>query len=164
MNNYILDKKTNLASIVIPVGSTNNVTVNSQFQVTPFGTTQPYISTAAGGIVNIGSASNTNTVNINNTTTNVKFKQLVDNNTNYTMNVNDYAVEVVSSTYTTITLPSSGDDGGRMYVISTSSGNPNLIVIPQSGETIDGGNFIQLKRKYDHIQIMSNGIADWYVL
>lgn len=78
--------------------------------------------------------------------------------------VSDYAVEVVSATYETIILPTSLNNGGQLYIISTTSGNPNLKVLPQSGESIDGSTFIQLKRMYDHIQIMSNSIEEWYIL
>lgn len=163
MNNYILDKKENLASIVIPIGLEKKVVINSQFEVIPVGSTEPYISTGNNGVT-IGSSINNNVAVNTHRPNTVRFKQLTGNYTYYNMTVNDYAVEVVSPTYTTITLPSSVNNGGRLYAISTTSMNPNLFVLPQPGESIDGGPSIQLKQKYTHIHIMSNNIADWYIL
>jgi hypothetical protein len=92
------------------------------------------------------------------------FKQIIDTETNYLLTDSDYAIEIISDTYNTITLPSALNIGGRTYIISRGSTNNNLILQAQIGETIDSRNIIQLKRINDHIKVMSNNISEWYVI
>lgn len=108
----------------------------------------------------------------NNATTNLiieggvdfDFKQINDDGVDYQLADNDYAVEIISDTYETITLPSALDTGGRTYVISRGSNNSELVLQAQPGENIDDKPIIQLKRKNVHIKVMSNNIDSWYVV
>ncbi len=160
---YVLDTKTNLGSQVIPVGSTQLVTVYSEFSVIPSGSTTSQLAVYNTGDIVIGDPATVNNVAIAGGVTS-SFIQLTNSNTSYLLNDNDYAVEVISDTYNAINLPSASGIGGRTYVISRGSNNNNLVLNAQSGENIDTRSQIQFKKKHDHIRIMANGQDSWYVV
>jgi len=92
------------------------------------------------------------------------FKQIGGVITNYNLTSDDYAVEIISNTINSVTLPSAANNGGRYYVISRGvTTNNSLILKPQVGDNIDTYQFIQLKRVADHINVMSNDVNSWYV-
>jgi hypothetical protein len=163
MNHFILDHKTNLESLVVPTGTNETITVKSEFVVSPVGSNQPYLGIYNNGNIVIGSPVDHDNVIINSGIM-FEFKRIIDNGTNYVLSTDDHGIEIVSTTYNTITLPTANGSGGLSYILSNGSGNINLRVVPQSGELIDGAAYIQLKRIYDHIQVMSNGVSEWYVV
>ena len=91
------------------------------------------------------------------------FKRIIDSGVNYLLGTTDYAVEIVSDTYTAVTLPSAADIGGRVFFISRGS-NVNIILTAQSGETIDGLHTYTYYRKYTHLTVMSNNVNVWYIV
>lgn len=162
---FLLDDKNNLGRYVIPTGINNGVNVYSDFEVYPNGITNSHFSVYADGTIIIG---DTTPGSYNNLVINAgissSFRQLTDNATDYILTNNDYSVEVISNTYNSITLPPALNIGGRTYVISKGSSNPDFVVRASTGDMIDGRAQIGLKRTNDHIQVQSNGINEWYVL
>lgn len=158
---YILDDKTNLGYIVIPNGPNNKITVFSEFEVKPQTATEPYLGVYNDGTINIGGPNSSNNLIIE-AGIDFDFKQIYGTDTNYNLTENDYAIEIMSDTYDTITLPTALNSGGRTYIISRGNNNNNLVLKAQTGENIDTRNEIPLKRKNDHIKVMSNGIDSYY--
>lgn len=163
---YILDNKTNIASMVIPVGDAQVVTVYNSFTVNPVkestGTT--FLEINSTGIIRLGNPDAQNTVKLY-SSLDVHFTQVVDTTlTDYQLNRDDYAIEIMSNTINTITLPTAMGSGGRTYVISRGSDNNNLIIRSQPNENIDTRQSLKMSRKYDHLQIMSNGQDSWYII
>lgn len=158
---YILDNKNNLESFVIPVGSSNNVTVYSEFNVIPSSYTTPRLNILNDGtafIANGSSGTGTSTgVNYN-------FKQIGGIIINYDLKLDDYAIEIISNTINSVTLPSALNNGGRHYIVSRgNTTNDNLILQAQVGDNIDMNSFIQLSRVGNHINVMSNDVNSWYI-
>lgn len=160
---YILDNKNNLESSVIPVGTTNNVTVYSEFNVIPNNYTIPRLNILNDGTAFIAGATSgsgggeTGGIDYN-------FRQIHDVITNYDLTLDDYAIEIMSNTINSVTLPLAANKGGRYYVISRGpTTNNNLILKPQVGDNIDMNQFIQLRRVGDHINVMSNDVNSWYI-
>jgi len=92
------------------------------------------------------------------------FKQIGGLITNYDLTLDDYAVEIVSNTINSVTLPAAVNNGGRYYVISRgNTTNDSLILRPRVGDNIDMRQFIQFKRVANHINVMSNNVNSWYV-
>lgn len=145
---YILDNKTNLASIVIPVGETKIITVFSHLSVvpTPEATLIPSFDTV-NGIAPIAP----------------NFKRINNTDKNYNILSTDYAIDIISDTYTTVTLPLAANVGGKIYVIARTS-NTDIQIICQNGDTIDTTPVITLGRKYNHLNIMSNNVSTWYII
>ncbi len=160
---YILDDKTNLGYIVIPNGPNNKITVFSEFEVQPQTATEPYLGVYNDGTINIGGPNSSNNLIIE-AGVDFDFKQIYGTDTNYDLTENDYAIEIMSDSYNTITLPTALNSGGRTYMISRNSDNNNLVIKAQSGENIDSRTEIQLKRKNVHIKLYSNNIDSWYVI
>jgi hypothetical protein len=158
---YILDDKRNLGYIVIPNGPNDKITVFSEFEVKPQSATEPYFGIYNDGTINIGGPNSSNNLIIE-AGVDFDFKQIFGLATNYNLTENDYAIEIMSDSYNTITLPTALNSGGRTYVLSRGSNNNNLVVKAQTGENIDSRQEIHLKRKNDHIKIYSNNIDSWY--
>ena len=91
--------------------------------------------------------------------------RLTDAGTNYDIQDTDYIIEVVSSTYNTITLPPASNSSGCSFIVSreTSNTNKNLLLIPQAGDDIDTYSEHQFRRP-GHIKVVSNGVNSWYVV
>lgn len=158
----IIDDKRNLGSLVIPVGNNNNITVYSEFSVIPTGYTITQFEVLNNGNITLGNNTTNNNLIIN-AGIDMDFKCIIDGGTNYILSENDYAVEIVSDTYTSVTLPSANLIGGRTYIISRGS-NTVISLTAQVGENIDSRTSILLKRKHDHIKVMANNEDSWYVI
>jgi hypothetical protein len=162
---FLLDQKHNLGRYMIPNGPGFTVTCFEEFAVIPSGSTVNQFAVFADGTIQLGDGDDNTYNNIiisGGITTN--FKQITDTGTDYLLTNNDYAVEIISATYNSVTLPAAAGIGGRTYVISRGSTNNNLIVKSQIGDTIDGRTQIALKRINDHMQVQSNGINEWYMM
>ena len=161
---YILDIKTNLASIIVPTNNDSRVTIYSELEVIPENFSQPQLAIYNSGQIALGNSAVEGSNIVINAGSNVNFKQIFGNNTDFPLTINEYAIEIISDTYNTVTLPSALNIGGRSYLISRGSNNNNLVVRCQPGENIDTRNQIQLKRKNEHIQVMANGQDSWYII
>lgn len=157
---YILDNKQSLGTFVIPTGAANIITVNAEFNVIPSNYNVPRLSILNDGTAYIagggGGGGSTGVV--------YNFKQIGGVITNYNLSLDDYAVEIISNTINSVTLPPALNNGGRYYVVSRgATTNNNLILKPQVGDNIDMNQSIRLKRVADHINVMSNDVNSWYV-
>jgi len=181
---YILDNKKNTETYIIPEGSTPklNALIDTEIQATfsigtsntsnyIFPTERPvgsgYVLQDVLGDGNLewvlgdslggGGGGSSGNPSFN-------FKRITDGGTNYTLDDDDYAIEIVSDTYNTVTLPNATGRGGRVYFISRGSDNNDLILTAQAGETIDGWQERDFPRKYTHLTVMSNSVNKWYVI
>ena len=161
---YLMDHKTNLGSIAIPVGASNDIEIFSGFYVKPFGFPNPLFSIADNGTITIGDPLNPTPIVIN-SNIQYKFEQISGTGTNYLLSDSDYAIEILSNTYNFITLPSASGIGGRTYVLSRgTTSNNSLTLVTQPGQTIDGRASIALPQQNDHLMVMSNDALSWYIL
>ena len=161
---YILDQKSNLGSVIIPVGADNIVTVLAEFEVIPPPLTASQFSIRNNGDIAIGDPNSTNNV-ILNTGLKLNFRQLTGTDSDYLLTSDDYMLEVASDTYNTITLPSALGKGGISYVVSRGSTvNNNLVLRAQINETIDSRTQLSLVAAGDHIRVISNNIDTWYIV
>jgi hypothetical protein len=78
----------------------------------------------------------------------------------YTVDVDDYLIDVTGNTVT-VTLPTSVDINGKIYVIKN-SGSGVVTVSTTSSQTIDGSNSKTLNNN-DSIQIISDG-SNWNIV
>lgn len=157
---YILDHKQNLGSIVIPIGIIGSVVVYNEFAVITPSSTVSQFSITDNGDINLGGVG---TITIT-TELKLSFKQINGTDTDYLLDSKDYAVEVVSDTYNSITLPSAAGMGGVSYVISRGSTvNNNLVLRAQPGESIDCRSELLLELPGSHIRVISNNINTWYI-
>jgi hypothetical protein len=164
MSFFLDDEKTNLSSLVIPVGVVPVVTAYSGFSIVPNGVADSIFSVAASGDISIGQIDSINNLVIN-TGTDVRFVQITDTNlVDYTLTGDDYAVEIIADSINTVTLPTSYNIGGRTYIISRGSNNNNLIIRCHPGENIDTRPQLNLSRKHAHVKMMSNGQDSWYII
>ena len=83
--------------------------------------------------------------------------------TNYNITMNDCAIEIVSDTYTTVTLPTALGSGGKIFLISRAS-NTGLNLLPQIGEKIDEHNNYIFPRKFTRLTVMSNNSNMFYIV
>jgi hypothetical protein len=81
-------------------------------------------------------------------------------NASYTVNTNDYLVDVTGNTIT-VTLPTAVGIDGKNYVIKN-SGNGVVTVATTSGQTIDGVSSKSLKNN-DSIEVISDG-SNWVIV
>lgn len=160
---YILDKKKDLSSYGISQGTLPTVNFITDTTITPNGATEPYLSVSGNGQINIGGPNSSNALDLN-CGVQFKFKQIIGTDTNYDLTMNDYAIEIISDSYMTVTLPTSAGNGGLTYIISRGSNNNALVVKSQNGETIDGRQESGLWRKNTHVKVMSNSINAWYIV
>jgi hypothetical protein len=97
------------------------------------------------------------------------FKRIIDSGTNYILGAEDYAIEIISNTYTRVTLPAAVGLGGRVYLISRGS-DINIQLYAYPGDNIDSGigtndgNPYTFHRKYTRVVLMSNNINGWYTI
>lgn len=159
---YILDNKTNLGAYIIPTGSSNKLIAYNELQVIPPAFVNPQLSINNDGTIIIGDALNPANLIIN-AGIDFDFKQIFGVVTNYDLAETDYAIEIISPSFLTVTLPSAFNIGGRTYLVSNGSGIP-LHLQPQLGENIDGRTFLELRRLNDHTKIFSNGQDSWYIV
>jgi hypothetical protein len=149
---YILDDKKNLDSFVIPVGTANKINIYSEFNVIPSNYTTPRLSILNDGTTYVAGGADFN------------FRRVNAAVSNYDLTLNDYAIEIISNSINSVTLPYAVNNGGRYYVVSRgATTNNNLILKPQVGDNIDMQQFIQLRRVGDHINVMSNDVNSWYI-
>lgn len=161
---YLIDRKATIGSYVIPVTGTNQVNVFSEFAVSPINADIQF-GVFTNGDIQLGyTAPGSNNNIIINSGIDFNFSQVTGTDTTYLLTQNDYAIEIISDTYNTVLLPSALGIGGRTYIISRGSNNPNLVVRTQNGENIDTRQEIQLRRKNDHIKVMANNIDSYYVI
>jgi hypothetical protein len=175
---YILDNKKNLGHYVVPTGTQPIVTaledtqIKAEFSIGPNDSTKyTFPTTKAPGIGYIledtlgdgnlqwvlASSGSSGDPSFN-------FKRIIDSETNYILGATDYAIEIVSDTYTTVTLPSAASIGGRVFFVSRGSDNDTLRIVAQLGETIDGGPDYRYLRKFTHMTVMSNDVNQWYII
>lgn len=177
---YILDDKKDIGAYVIPTGtapvveSLADTQIKAEFSIGPddskkytFPTTKApgtgYILEDTLGNGNLqwvlassgGGSSGDPSFN---------FKRIIDGGTNYLLGGTDHAIEIVSDTYNTVTLPSAAGLGGRVFLVSRASNNNNLRIVTQIGETLDGGSSYRYLRKYTRMTVMSNDIDEWYII
>jgi hypothetical protein len=159
---FLLDNtKNNLASLTIPVSPDNVIVIYSGFAVVPNPSTDgAYFSILESGSVTVG-GNGSDTVTLGAPVGN-SFIEVTDPVTSYTILSGDYIVEIVSDTVNTILLPQAAGIGGKMYIISRRSNNDALVVQAAIGDDMDSRSTIQLSRKYDRINIMSNNLNTWY--
>jgi len=81
-------------------------------------------------------------------------------NASYTVNTNDYLVDVTGNTIT-VTLPTAVGIDGKNYVIKN-SGNGVVTVATTSSQTIDGVSSKSLKNN-DSIEVISDG-SNWVIV
>jgi len=89
------------------------------------------------------------------------FLDLIDAKTSYTLLITDFMVQVSSSTYQTIYLPSTFGLGAQQFYISNNSWQ-TIVVWAQSGNYIDGKEYINLKGG-SHARFTSNSYTNWYM-
>jgi hypothetical protein len=160
---FLLENKDNLASHMVPLGPDSIVTAYKGFEVVPDPTAPgAFFSVLASGSVTVG-GNGSDDVTLG-AAVKSSFRSITDPIANYDVADDDYAVEIVSDTINTITLPAASGKGGKNYVISRRSNNNNLVVQAYPGDNIDSATTIELKRMYDHIEIMSNDIDTWYII
>ncbi len=80
--------------------------------------------------------------------------------TAYTVGVNDYVVDVISSNPINITLPTAVGVEGKTYVIKN-SGNATITVVTTSSQTIDGALTRTLLTKASVTLVSTN--SNWVV-
>jgi len=158
---YILDNKTNLGSFVIPIGVNNVVKVFREFEVQPQNLLNTQFAIYNNGDVILGNPNNPNNINITGGI-DFTFERITTLDTDYILTGNNYALEIVSDTYNFITLPLASGIGGRTYRLSRGSDNNGLVLRCQPGDNIDSRSVIELKRKFAHLTVMSNGLDAWY--
>lgn len=175
---YILDNKKNLGHYVVPIGTNpivaalEDTQIKAEFSIGPndiakytFPTTKApgsgYVleDTKGNGILEwtLSSATGGGNPSFN-------FKRIIDGGTNYILGDTDYAIDIVSDTYTTVTLPTAAGIGGRVFLVSRASNNATLKIMAQPGETIDKEQIYKYLRKYTRMTVMSNDINDWYIV
>jgi hypothetical protein len=165
ITDFILDPaKANIGSLVIPVGSDPTVTVFADFEVSPLIGESAAFGIYDNGEILVGNNTMGNNILLNGGI-DFNFKQITDTSlSNYNLTFNDYAVEIITDTIDTITLPLAMGIGGRTYIVSRGSNNNALAVVSQAGDNIDTRQFIKLNRIYTHMKLMSNGQDSWYVV
>jgi hypothetical protein len=94
----------------------------------------------------------------------INFKRIVDGGFNYMLGTTDYGIEIVSDTYSFVTLPLAAGSGGRVFFVSRASDNNALKIVTQGSDTIDGYPDSKFLRKYTHMTLMSNDVDKWYIV
>ncbi len=171
---YILDDKKDLGSYVIPTGSTPVITsfnptqIQNTLSIGPTNATKYTFpanpSPGPGYILQDVSGTGILTWELPSGGISFSWKRITDSGTNYNILSTDYGIDIVSATYNTVTLPTAVGNGGKSFVISRSSTNDNLTLIPQSGETIDNEPDSGFWRQYTRIVVISNNIGGWYII
>jgi hypothetical protein len=92
-----------------------------------------------------------------------EFKQITGLDTNYNISTSDCAIEIISDTYTTVTLPSAAGLGGKIFLISRGS-NTKFTLLPQTGEFIDNHPDYIFLKKHVRLTVMSNNTSEWYII
>jgi hypothetical protein len=160
---FLLEEKINLSNSMIPLGPDSVITSHKGFEVIPDETAPgAFFSVLQSGSVIVG-GNGSDDVTLG-AAVKSSFKSITDPITNYDVADDDYAVEIANDTINTVTLPTAEGKGGKNYVISRRSNNNNLVVQAYAGDNIDSRTVIELKRMYDHIEIMSNDIDSWYII
>ncbi len=169
----MLDYKANVGTSVVPVGgpipntpseTSNDINLKGNFSVTPIGFNEPLINIDNTGIVSIGNSNSDNNI-VFKSSVRYQYKNITDDATEYTLGINDFAIDINSDTYITIKLPSALNIGGKKYLISRGEmANNNLVVEAQPGETIDGIFSIPLDSNRLRLEIISNNIDTWYLM
>lgn len=122
----------------------------------------PLITVDENGVIGIGSQSNP--IKFNSGICN-KWEQINDSGTNYQLTDANYAVEIISATYTTVTLPEANKSGCEFIVARAfPEGSGTLYVVTQGSDTIDGDSSIELPFEDSRIKVISNGVGEWSVI
>lgn len=168
MSGFILDFKNTIAQVSAPIGNelviNDNTHVHGILSVNNYNF--PYTNAPGPGYTfedvkgdgNIDWVIPTGNGNLR-----YNFKRITDNGINYILDVTDNAIEIVSNTYITVTLPAAAGLGGQIYLISRGS-DINIALYAQSGDTIDAGNPYIFHKKYTRIVLMSNDVNTWYTV
>ncbi len=153
---YILDIKKRTAI----VDNGDNIQILDDLIV---GTPNPYMSVTSTNI-DIGHPSLDSHIRMNGGLC-YNIKQITTG-VSYSLQDNDYFVEIVTPSCLTVLLPSAAADSGCSFLISRaeSNTNNNLFVVAQPGDDIDGRPTQQLRRAGMHIRVISNGIDRWYIV
>ncbi len=86
---------------------------------------------------------------------------------NINLTINDYFISVDNAGTTTVTLPASVGNGGRMYVISrgfAGGAMDALRLLCQLGDTIDGDAEVQIPAQNARILVISDGAGSWLIM
>lgn len=89
------------------------------------------------------------------------FLDLIDTKTSYAIQTSDYMVQVSSTTYQFLYLPTANGIGSKQFYISNNS-TQTITVWAQTGDFIDGKVFLKLKEQA-HSIFTSNSHNDWYL-
>jgi hypothetical protein len=89
------------------------------------------------------------------------FLDLTDTNTSYAIQMADYMIQVSSTTYQFLYLPSANGIGSKQFYISNNS-TQLVTVMAQTGDFIDGSPFLKLKGQ-SHSTFTANSYNDWYL-
>jgi hypothetical protein len=79
----------------------------------------------------------------------------------------DYVVYLVSAVTNTVivTLPLASLSTDKLYYIKKIDSSGNYVVIqPQSGDFIDGQTAYNITAQFECITVISNGIANWWII
>ncbi len=174
---YILDNKKNTSSYIVPVGSAPmmeslvDMQIKAELSVGPDNSqkyTFPAVKASGLGYILQDTLGDGNLawVPISDTAAgdpSFEFMRITDSGVDYVLDDEDHGIEIVSDTYTTVTLPTAAGIGGRVYFVSRGS-DTEIVLTAQTGETIDGLQTYTFHKKYTHLSVMSNGVDTWYVL
>ena len=94
------------------------------------------------------------------------YTRVTSTGTSYTMDLLQSTVEFVSSTYTTVMLPTAIGNPNKKFIILRSFTGPGILTVyPYSGfELIEDGPSVPLKYDGDTLQIVSDGEGNWRTL
>jgi hypothetical protein len=115
-----------------------------------------------GGIV-IGESGVSNEVRIEGSLF-LNFTKLEDTDTLYNISNNDYIVEVVSTTYTDVQLPTDVDEGRSIIIIRAYSNTTELNILAPPGGFIDDVTSCSLTIPGSRMQLVCNGNNRWYII
>ncbi len=160
---YIFDtRRKSLGTLAIPLGADDTVTVLSEFKVTP-DAAETFLDIRENGEIFIGDDGGINNITLNGGIR-YNFKQIIGVALNYDLEEDDYAIEIVSDTYNSVTLPFATGRGGRAFLISRGSDNNAFVIKTQIGDTLDTRTQVPIKRKNEHIRVMSFDNNKWFTI
>jgi hypothetical protein len=90
----------------------------------------------------------------------MRAKVAITGNSNYTMGDTDFVV--FADATVTVTLPPA-DTATGMIVFVKNTGTGTVTVAPANGDNIEGATSKTLSKRYDGLQLISNGGHIWYV-
>jgi hypothetical protein len=165
---FILDTLLISEGDVIDGGQPGNITLgSSDSNITLISGGVSQLEAQPDGTIQLGNSVSDNSIFLNG---GVDFllRKIVDpafTPPNFTLTVNDFMIDVISDTFSTVTLPLSGNSGGRMYIVSRGFSGAGVLTLVTSGvDTIDGDPSISLPVQDTRVKVISDGVSKWYVI